>query len=446
MKTTGSWLLALRYLGLGPGKTVSNARKSLLGAMIGIALSLVPLVCVMVVTDGMIEGISARLVELSSSHLRVSELYANEPLVSDYDALRSLAASCLGEYPGIRVTGSWPERTGTAIIVGKTGRKGGTVRAISPDWFTENPAFDRFVRVESGEARLKDERDAILGARLAGDLSLQTGDTFRLLTLREGADGRIIPRFASFTVRGTVSSGYQELDGLWIFIPLKTGLSVLPETASETFINLRTDDMHGRLEPVRSAISRSLPDGFAVHTWQELNRSQFQSFNTTRILLLFIMFLIVLVASINVSSALVMLVMERRGEIAIMKSTGIPPGIITQAFVFTGLLCGLGGVLLGIPVGILCAININGIFSVMERLLNTGALIVQSFLTTPDGASFAGIRLLDPEYYLEVIPVILDPFRLFIIVSGTLLLSALVSLLPAIRAGIEKPIETLRKY
>ena len=192
---------------------------------------------------------------------------------------------------------------------------------------------------------------------------------------------------------------------------------------------------------------RALPEGYTVYTWRELNRAQFQSFTTTRMLLLFIMFLIVLVASVNVSSALVMLVMERRREIAILKSTGARPGDIAFAFLLSGFLTGAGGVLLGVPAGILCALNINGIFAFMERAINGLSAACYYAFAPLAGRTPApvGIHLLDPAYYLETIPIHIEPGKLFAIAAGTLVLSVIVSAIPAYRAGQEKPIDTMRK-
>jgi lipoprotein-releasing system permease protein len=212
-------------------------------------------------------------------------------------------------------------------------------------------------------------------------------------------------------------------------------------------VSVRVADPFGNIEPERNALMRALPEGYTVYTWQELNRAQFQSFTTTRMLLLFIMLLIVLVASVNVSSALVMLVMERRREIAILKSTGARPIDIAFAFLLSGFLTGSGGVLLGLPVGILCALNINGIFAFMERAIN-GVSAAWYYAFAPAGGRTTapvGIHLLDPAYYLESIPIHIEPGKLFAIAAGTLVLSVLVSAIPAYRAGREKPIETMRK-
>jgi lipoprotein-releasing system permease protein len=157
------------------------------------------------------------------------------------------------------------------------------------------------------------------------------------------------------------------------------------------------------------------------------------------------MILIVLVASVNISSALVILALERRREIAILKSLGSTAGGISFSFLLTGLYAGTAGVALGVPVGLLCAVNVNGIITFMEKVVNIAAKLLYT-IGNPTGESFfTPVHLLDPAYYLEKIPVILPFGSLVFIVCGTLLLSVLASVFPSIRAGREKPIHTLRK-
>jgi lipoprotein-releasing system permease protein len=146
---------------------------------------------------------------------------------------------------------------------------------------------------------------------------------------------------------------------------------------------------------------------------------------------------------VNVSSALVILVIERRREIAILKSLGATAPGVSFAFLLTGLFAGLCGVALGIPLGLLCAVNVNGIISVIEKLVNIAAQFV--FALEGGAGEFIPVHLLDPAYYLDKIPVVIPFGSLFLIGALTLALSVLVSVFPASRAGSERPIHTLRK-
>jgi lipoprotein-releasing system permease protein len=450
MKIRVSILLALRFLGIGAGKSTSNARKSLYGAIAGIGISLVPLVIVLVVANGMIEGISSRVIELSTSHLRAADYAGLSGLTENSADIESLCRSIPKLDPNGSIESAFPEKQGIGIVIGTKGRSGATIRALDSGFFTGNKKVEELLEVVDGTLESVGPNDAILGKKMASEIGVKVGDSFRILTMRSGPSGNSIPRFSSFTLRAIISSGYQELDALWVIVPFKAGFRILSDESSNLFINVRTGEPFSNLEPLRKILLESLPEGFTVYTWKELNRSQFQSFTTLRSLLLFIMLLIVFVASVNVSSALVMLVMERRREIAILKSTGASPSGITFAFLLAGFLTGLGGVIAGIPAGIYCAIHINSIFFWMEKAINSVNaflyLLARAFIPSGGGGIPAKIHLLDPAYYLEVIPVTLRGGELFLIASGTIVLSVLVSLLPAMHAGREKPLDTLRKF
>ena len=267
--------------------------------------------------------------------------------------------------------------------------------------------------------------------------------------MRNLPNGKVVPKTAAFTVSGIVSSGYQELDALWVFVPLEAGFEFLASNVSRVFIGIKTKDAFSKnLYAVQNECQKIAGKGYGVYTWQELNRSTYETFNTTKTMLLFIMFLIVLVASVNVSSALIMLTMEKRKEIAILKAIGASPKEIRLTFVLTGFFTGLGGVIIGLPLGILCAIKSNEIISFFEKIVNIFAYLRYTVSHVGAGAAaegFISVRLLDPEFYLTNIPIAVPFAEIFAIAAVTLLLSTVVSLIPAYKAANEKPLESLRK-
>ncbi|MBN1617243.1 MAG: ABC transporter permease [Spirochaetales bacterium] len=446
MSISFSVRLALSFLGFGRTSGPSNARKSLRGAVAGIAVCLIPLVVVMVVSDGMIEGITGRLVNLSSSHIRLIDYSGTNGFNDDVHSAISLAQEVPSWADKGLIATAYCERQGIALAVSSQGRMGATVRGIERD-FLSSPSVTKLLTIHQGTLALDGENTAILGHKIASDLGLSVGQNFKLLTLRSNLQGKSIPRFTTFTVSAIVSSGYQELDALWIFIPLETAGRVLPSVSSQTFINVSVSNPFGHIDPLRNQILRNSPEGIVAYTWKELNRSQFHAFETTRRLLLFIMFLILFIAAVNISSALVMLVMERRKEIAILKSLGAHPSWITFAFVLCGFFTAFTGICIGMPIAIALSVNINTIFATIEKFLNSGT----AFFHALKGGSYRlldgeGVHLLDPAYYLEYIPVVINFRELWFVASATLFLSVAVSLFPSFKAGKEKPLDTLRKY
>lgn len=444
----------------------SSASRSLLGAVLCIALSLVPLVLVLTVSDGMIEGITSRIVELSSYHMQVivgggTPLFADEDSELNLETAQGVAqlAQQLEEVPGI--VAAFPERQGVGLAAGAQGRTGATIRSVPPHLFAPNSSFSRLFKAEAGSLNLSSPSSALVGTGIAKTLALNPGDTIRLVTMRTSPTGKVVPRITSFTVEGILSCGYQELDSLWVFIPFDTGFSLLEGSLSTVLVGIQTEDAFGdSFLETAWRVEEQLPSGCRLRLWSQLNTTQFENFSSTRIMLIFIMFLIVLVASVNVSSALVMLAMERRREIAILKSMGATSGGIVTSFLFTGFCAGGAGVVMGIPVGILCAVNVNEILTWIEQLINIFARFWYNLKTmfmgtmgkllSNEGLSAAGdfvpVQLLDPAFYLEEIPVVLPWGGIFVIAAGTLVLSVVVSALPSIRAGREKPLDTLRKF
>ena len=130
-------------------------------------------------------------------------------------------------------------------------------------------------------------------------------------------------------------------------------------------------------------------------------------------------------------------------EIAIIKSVGGSPATVSFAFLLAGYFTGFCGILAGLPVGVLCALHVNELLAWLERGINTANRFFHSLAGDSDTMP---VQLLDPAFYLENIPVTVRFRELFLVAAGTLVLSVLVSLLPAIRAGREKPLDTLRKF
>jgi lipoprotein-releasing system permease protein len=405
----------------------------LLGSILGIALSLVPLIVVLEVADGMIEGITRRYLEVGTYHAQVVM-----PL-ADAAELKA-TAGLLAAQPGVRHV--LVEQQGLGLAAGPGGRSAVTIRAVPGDLYEKDEGFRRYFRLESGAFDLGSAGSLLLGRELAGRLGVGVGDRLRLLTLRGG--GRGLPLVSAFTVRGVFSTGYQELDKTWVYVPLESAGRLLGESGGSRFIGLKLDDPFRGLE--RRLGRLDLPAEAAVYGWYQLEKASYKSFQTTRALLLFIMALIVAVAAVNVSSSLVMVVLEKTPEIAMLKAMGAGPWAIGLAFTVTALATGLAGTVLGLALGALVSANINALLAGLERVLNLAGRAVVALLSPilsrpppPD------IRLFNTEFYLEEIPITLSFPELAVIAAATMLLAVLAAWLPARRAGAIRPLEVLRR-
>jgi len=435
MKLPLAAYLGLRNLVGRRGRISSN----LLGSVLGIGLSLVPLIVVLEVADGMIEGITRRYLEVGTYHAQVvpAETDSPEELAKLVEALR-LA-------PGVRQV--IPEQQGIGLLYTPERRTAVTIRAVPAGLYREDEGFQRYFQLTAGGFDLEGPTAILLGREVSERLGVEVGETVKLLTLATASSGRRIPRVATLSVRGIFSTGYQELDKLWVYVPLETGRRLLAASSGRRFVGLKLEDPFDRLDRQLQGIARLLPPQARLYSWYSLERANYQSFRTTKTLLLFIMALIVVVATVNISSALVMVVIEKNQEIAILKGMGIPPGKVTLSFVITGLATGLFGALLGLGLGVLISVNINGVIQGIEGALNlayrAGRLVLQPLLGLEDPA--VPLKFFDTRFYLEEIPIRVRLGELFAVAAATLGLSALAAYLPARAAARVRPLEVLRK-
>ena len=444
--TFGSSLMFAKSLIFPRAEKKSSARRSLWGALLCIGLSIVPLVVVLSVTNGMIQGMTDRIIGLSSCNIQA---YISPKLIKtmDADSYRNYAQEYF-DINGVRAV--YPEIGITALAAGKKMRTGAQLRAMDRDIFIKNRFFADFFNVIEGDinefvnATEEAPKNAIIGQKMAELLELHAGDTFRIITIKT-VDGKQSPKLTSFKVSAIVSSGYQELDALWVFIPLETVYSFISLSNASFTVMIQTDDAYS---PDLVRIQKELKTTFGKYAnfyrWDQVHAAEFENFSSTKVMLVFVMLLIVLVASINISSAIVMLVMERRKEIAILKSIGATPSGITFAFIITGMTCGFGGLLVGLPIGLLAAVNANQIVIFIEKAVNLFAKLGYLLQKVP-ASEIKTIKLMDPAYYLQTIPVNLPFAQILLIAIATVLLALIVSIIPSVKAGREKPLDIIRK-
>ena len=451
MNVRATIALARRFL-FG-GRRVSAFSRRTRGGVIGVGLSLIPLVVVLQVADGMIAGITTRYLETGSFHIQG---ISRSP--GAFDGLDSSFASAR-LVDGVRLVVA--ERQGIGLAAGADTRTAVTIRAVEPDLYARDPGLRRYLEVRSGAWDLGSPDSILVGEYVARRLDVTVGDTVRILTARQLASGRFLPRSSSFVVRGIVSAGYADLDRLWVFVPFDRGTAILPEESSRLIVGVKMESPLDLPNPILSSGARAdreraqaaltelrtlFGDRFRVVTWFESNRAQFMSFKTTKDLLVFIMVLIVVVAAVNISSTLVMLVLEKQEEIAVLKSIGASPQAIRRIFIVCGFVLGTFGAFVGLSIGLLVAVNINEVLYALEWALNASASaarwIIAPLVDLPGGA----IELLSPEFYIEHIPIAIRFADVLLVAFLTILLSTAAAWFPAQRASRIRPLEVLRKH
>lgn len=439
--------LALRFLAGAPGSRRGRGR--LIGAVTAVAVSLVPLVVVQQVADGMIRGIVERFIETGSYHLQAHRRGGMGTFAGmDDDGETRLEQ--LRAVPGVQVV--IPERQGFGLVYSDHGRSGVTLRAVPPAYWDDDPGVRKYMEVAAGSFDLVTDDSILLGVEIASRLRVTTGDEVRVLTVRPLGDGRMLPRVSRFTVRGIISTGYRDLDRLWSFIPRERGLRIIPDETARELVGIKVDSpmaldnplfqrglqslLGSRDQQRMAATARSvrgtLGMDWMVYNWYSAERNRYISFLTSRNLLAFVMAMIVVVAAINISSALVLLVIEKEEEIAILRAGGTSRRQISSVFLLCGAIIGVSGAFLGLLPGVMISLNINEVLSGVERL--SGVLARRD------------VQLFNADFYLENVPVELAPEPLFFAAFLAMTLAVAAAMIPARRAAAVSPDRILRRH
>ena len=429
-----SFFLAVKLLS---GKKNIFNNRNILGAVLGIGLSLIPLIVVLEISGGMIEGITERYMEIGSYHLQVKPFfYMDKDLLdSTIQTIKSLKD----------VKSAFPVINGVGLAYSEKGRSGISFKALPRNYLSIDKSAAKFIKIESGKFNLDTNDSAMLSSELARVLEVVPGDRIKILTARKVPGRRPVLKPSYLTVNGIFSTGYYELDALSIYINIDKGKKLFTDKNSLT-IGIKLYNPFENITGKTKELRNILGTGYSVYNWYNLEQSMIDSFNTTKTILLFIMILIVIVAAMNISSAIVMLVMEKEEAIAMLKSTGVTSLLITRAFVYMGFIIGLLGTFTGLVLGLLAAININEIIHLSESIINRFyyyfQILVSPFLILKE----RHFVIIDTAYYLDKIPIKLDFSNILLISTLTVLLSVLAAYFPASRAGRLKPMNILRKH
>ncbi len=433
-------MIFIRSIQLGTrfmaGKGRQNISKHIIGAILGIAISLIPLVVVLEVTGGMISGITRRYLEIGTYHLQIRNY------VSSLSGQEEEAVKIISKIQGVKTV--FPVVQGVGLAYSPEGRTGVSIKALPEDYWEQDKDIHQFLSIVSGSFDLSTADSAMLSRGTAEKLKVKAGDRIKILTAKKLGSRKTLLKPSYFTVKGIFSTGYYELDSLSVYISRDRGLKLFSDPMSH-YIGVKIVNPDTNIEQMAGKIRRVLKHNWFVFTWYDLEKPMYESFKTTQSLLLFIMLLIVLVAAVNISSALIMMVMEKETDVAILKSTGVSGKIITSAYLYSGFAIGFIGTFTGIAAGLLLAVNINELIHGIENLLNILSGLLQFLLTPFSSVSFGKIVLIDSTYYLDHIPVKINFTDIFIIGSASILLSTIAALIPAVRAGRIKPMEVIRR-
>ena len=378
-KKTFSFRLSYRWIFDVSRRFASVDRKSRSSAtsflaVLVICFGVMSLVTVVSVMNGFQMSFVNAIMELSSFHIRVSNLESQ----AEADFLDSCADS-----KEIRCVSPFYESQ--ALLVGnKSKESAGIIRGVDARTCEFDEGFAREIKIVSGTFDLSSADSIVLGSYLAQSLGVTTGNTVNLLALSGGKDVELLSQNRQFKVTGIFECGYYDINQGYAFVSLEAARMYFGEDAPVFYgIKIRRPQNDGF---VSAAIKSRFPDA-AVQSWREYNRTFFGALRVEKNILMLLVFLIFVVVAVNIYNGMRRLVFERSQEIAALSALGGTSFQIKAIFVVRGFLTGAAGTVIGVVLGIFISLNIRSVFLGVSHCLYWLELFFTSVFS-PENAAF----------------------------------------------------------
>ena len=401
--------VALRYL-------TAKRKQAFISLISGVSvLGVIVGVMALMVALGLMTGLQAEIrskILGATAHLSIFKSRSDG--LDDYktvvDRMRSL--------PG--VVGAAPAVYSKALLSSSTGAAPVTLKGIVPE--EERTVTELGRQVEGGELEALRDNQAdlppvLLGRDLAGTLAVGPGDVVTVTS----PQGRLsplglLPRVTRLRVAGLVRTGLYEFDSAWAYIPLAAAQRLFGESGRATLVEVRVEDLY-RVRDTEPKILEALGDGYVITDWIETNESLFSALWLEKVAIGITIGLIVIVAALNIVATLVLMVMEKHKDIAILVSMGASRAAIMRVFMLQGTLIGAVGTTVGGLLGWLAC-----------RILDHYKLI----------------QVPVDVYQVSYVPFTLLGSDALAVVVGSILVCFLATLYPARSAARLDPAEALR--
>jgi lipoprotein-releasing system permease protein len=384
-------------------------------SLAGVALGVAALITVLSVMNGLESELRTRLLSLTA-HATLNA--AGAPIGDWQTRIRQLQGS-----PGL--TAAAPFLDTDAMLSRQPSMSGAIVRGIDPGLEAQVSSIGDAMR----EGRLSDltpnSNRIILGRMLAYQLQVGMGDQVTVMIPGNagGASDAIVPRLRDFYVTGIFEVGLQEHDSVLALVNLQDA-EAFRGIGGPTGIRLKFYDVLKAPELARSAAARLVP-GLQVRDWTEDNQAYFRAIRIEKTMMGLMLMLIVAVAVFNIVATLIMVVNDKRTDIAILRTVGLSPGGIVAVFMTQGVLIGWIGAALGVALGLALACNVDVIVPFLE----------QTF----------GFHFMDPDvYYISGLPSEVHAGDVVRIGLAAFILTLAATVYPALQAARTQPAEALR--
>ncbi|MDA1001241.1 MAG: lipoprotein-releasing ABC transporter permease subunit [bacterium] len=399
-------------------------------SILGIALGVMTLIVVVGVMSGFERELRTKILG-TQSHVVVVEAGSN--------AMRGWREALSEVKKQPEVIAASPFVYGQAMLTARGAVTGAVIRGIDPareakvseiQKNIQTGGLERLVRFTVDRSALPPGAEPlragiVLGSELAASLGLKLGDEVIMVSPTGTITPMgVLPRTKRFQIVGTFRSGYYQFDSGMAYISLEEAQRFFGLGQDVTGIHLRIRDIFAA-ERVAQDLQKRLGLPFWPRSWQRMNQSLFSALKTEKTTMTILLLLVIVVAAFNIMGSLVMVVMEKGREIAILKSMGATRGSILRIFFYQGAIIGLAGSIFG---------TLGGL------VLSWKLYVLEDFLE-----KFFGLDILPPSvYHIDRLPVDLSAFNVAVTAIVAVIISLVATLYPAWRASRVDPVEMLR--
>jgi lipoprotein-releasing system permease protein len=386
-----------------------------LTSVLGIALGVTALITVLSVMNGFEDELRQRILGMTS-HATITGNYGQLDNWWELDQK-------LKDYP--HVEGSAPFINGQVMINADRRVSGTMLNGIRPDYESKVSEVANNMKAGKLSDLISGEYGIVLGAELASYLGVMMGDKITVISPQiNSTPAGIVPRMRRFTVVGIFQVGMYEYDRNMAMIHIEDAAKLFRMGNAVSGLRIKLDDLFNAPKITRS-MATFFENEYQVSDWTLAHNNFFRAIQTEKRVMFIILLLIVAVAAFNIVSTLVMVVTDKRGDIAILKTQGLTSGSVMGIFIVLGTIIGVVGTAIGTLGGVLLALNVETIVPAIEKLFQVQFMAAD-------------------VYYISQLPSKLAWPDVYVIAGMAFLLSLCATIYPAWQASKINPAEVLR--
>ena len=383
-------------------------------SMVGLILAVMSLITVLSVMNGFHEELTNRVLN-AISHSYITE---NDNTLENWEELSEEINS------QDRILASSPYVENFALITSKNSSQGVSVRGIIINLEIKTSAL--LDEIKYGEIKLTEDASSVLiGVGLATILSTGIGDSVTLIAPSRNSIGLLMPKLKTFTVTGIFNAGLNEYNNNLAFIHLNDAQELFSLDNQVSGIRLKVDNLFEANKITNNVVEKLGSDLYYGVDWMQQKRNFIRALNLEKQMIAVVLSLIIAVAAFNIVSMMVMVVTDKKSDIAILRTIGMTPKRIVKIFFYQGLSIGLIGIVVGTVLGLLLALNIESVISGIETIL--------------------GFQFFPKDvFYINRFPSVIQLNDVLSVVIGAIVLAVIAAIYPARRAGKINISEVLR--